>query len=418
MKKIMLIVTVGLMMSACGIEDKMYVPGNVEADAGADTDTDSDSDTDSDTDTDKCAGIVCENPPNDVCSGDDLRVYASEGKCDDGECVYEPSVEDCGVAGCESKVGDDECIIDPCAGVVCDDPPHNVCSGDDLRVYASEGKCDDGECIYEFNTEECGSAGCLSIVGHDECIIDPCAGVVCENLPNDVCSGDDLRVYAPDSGTCVDGTCVYDYEVEDCGIAGCESKIGDDVCQMGTECDDDNMWYCPSGQECVEGWCIPGSGDECLYAWDCQDGLACEVAGLNHGYCREVPALVDNNWYRCWDSALPRFDFRSGMGPGTANDGGTCHEHSANSIDVWSPEISLFHTEVISAPACRFYDHNTYNIGADEDFRAILECCVVNDSGSSACLGPAFLVPTVRPGWWSLYLEGSALSDSDNFGDF
>ncbi|MGM0575364.1 MAG: lamin tail domain-containing protein [Myxococcota bacterium] len=58
---------------------------------------------------------------------------------------------DTGTPGAENHACDD-----PCVGVTCDAPPAPDCAGDVVQVYATEGVCEDGACLYDVaDTTDC-----------------------------------------------------------------------------------------------------------------------------------------------------------------------------------------------------------------------------------------------------------------------
>ena len=68
------------------------------------------------------------------------------------------------------------CDGDPCAGVVCDDPPDDVCTGLSwLTSYSSPGTCSNGLCLYGSTVEIC-TLGCVSASGDDYCETDTDTG--------------------------------------------------------------------------------------------------------------------------------------------------------------------------------------------------------------------------------------------------
>ncbi|MBW2276481.1 MAG: hypothetical protein JRF63_03250, partial [Deltaproteobacteria bacterium] len=183
--------------------------------------------TDTDTDTDLCVDVVCDDPPDDECSGDDLNVYEDEGTCVDGDCEYDFTPLSCSF-GCVSQVGDDVCSGDLCEGVTCDEPPDDVCDdANTLHDYPNLGECNDGDCSYDFDVTNC-EFGCTLQSGDDLCAPDPCLDVTCTTPPDDECVSSTLRQYTS-PGTCVDGDCIYGYSDVLCPY-GCVEQSGDDVC--------------------------------------------------------------------------------------------------------------------------------------------------------------------------------------------
>ncbi len=146
------------------------------------------------------------------------------------ECEFNTDCE--GSKICRNRV----CVDpgDPCEGVECNTPPDQACiDSETLRTYASSGHCVEGSCVYDQADITC-SQGCEN--GY--CIGEPCAGVVCDQPPNDQC-------YQP-TGNCVASPAVH-----------CEY----DAIQNGTDCQDGNA--CTTGDTCQDGICQSGDPVTC-----------------------------------------------------------------------------------------------------------------------------------------------------------
>ena len=85
--------------------------------------------------------------------------------------------------------------LDPCEGIVCE----NICI--DYNLYSQ--KCVDGECVPDQLIEE-NSSSCGYIPPEIEEPIDPCENVICP----DYC--DDINHIKYTNGHCVNGECIYD----------------------------------------------------------------------------------------------------------------------------------------------------------------------------------------------------------------
>ena len=169
--------------------------------------------------TDLCAGVECTQPPG--------ACYLAAGTCEDGACSYD---FDDG-AGCDD--GDpcsawDACDSGLCLGepVVCDDPPDATCDDDTtLLTWSAVGACDGGgDCVYESAPFEC-AWGCEQAA----CAGDPCGGVSCDDLPEDLCTDDShLRVFT--GGACSGGACTWSTEdtlcAFGCADAACVAPTG------------------------------------------------------------------------------------------------------------------------------------------------------------------------------------------------
>ncbi len=210
-----------------------------DTDTDTDVDTDSDTDTDTDTDTDPCGGVFCDSPPEPECQDNETLREWVNGTCDEGDCEYEERNVYCEF-GCFDSVSGGVCLPDPCAGIICNAPPEDVCSGSHLHVYEDIGTCSGGSCNYSIVSMDLCPFGCASQPGDDYCNGDPCIGVVCDSAPDDVCTGSgDLTVY-PTTGSCSGGTCSYSGVTTPCAF-GCTGQAGDDVCTpdpcLSTVCD-------------------------------------------------------------------------------------------------------------------------------------------------------------------------------------
>ena len=98
-----------------------------------------------------CAGVTCNSPPASACiSNSTLRTYSSDG-CSGGSCQY-PATDTTCTFGCSSG----QCINDPCDGVVCNNPPQPYCEGNNAVNFGSA--CSDGQCNYQKIVAICESA--------------------------------------------------------------------------------------------------------------------------------------------------------------------------------------------------------------------------------------------------------------------
>ena len=200
---------------------------------------------------DPCAGVVCDQPPGPC--------YESEGVCSKGSCSYPPLSDGTACNDGQSCTIDDACQSGVCSGqpMTCNTPPESECIDDNtMRSYEAEGFCRDGSCSYNFQDSNC-AHGCAD----GRCEGDPCAGVACDNPPN--------QCYLV-PGTCTDGECSYTFNTGAACSDGDTCTVGD-TCQDGTcagtmlTCDD------PPPDECISsdtrrtyqaGSCDQGS---CVY---------------------------------------------------------------------------------------------------------------------------------------------------------
>ncbi|MBN2493797.1 MAG: VCBS repeat-containing protein, partial [Deltaproteobacteria bacterium] len=230
---------------------------------------------------DPCLGVVCDDPPDDECvDAQTLRSYG-QGRCVDGDCIYDAYTDATCPNGCDGGA----CTGDPCLGVVCNDPPPNECIDvSTLRSYG-QGRCVDGGCIYDAYTDTTCPNGCAG----GACTGDPCLGVQCDNPPADECVGaSTLRSYG--QGRCVDGGCIYDAYTDTVCEHGCESGACVDPCQgvdcstpPDAECSDVIHLRSWSNGRCVEGLCeYDQSEDACPAFCGQRDGADVCVALVDH----------------------------------------------------------------------------------------------------------------------------------------
>lgn len=187
---------------------------------------------------------------------------------------------------CDRGCEDGQCL-DACHGVVCEQPPANEClDASTLRAYDQTGSCVDGECLYGYQDQYCGY-GCQA----GECL-GPCHGVVCDSPPADVClDAITLRDYE-DSGTCTEGECIYEFTDRACAEGCADGRcICSDECQAGSAgCDGELAWACEvQADGCNDQ--VPGQDCAALEAegqlvYTCRDGAcACRTCCNLPGQC-------------------------------------------------------------------------------------------------------------------------------------
>ncbi|MDX9723484.1 MAG: lamin tail domain-containing protein, partial [Myxococcota bacterium] len=188
---------------------------------------------------DPCAGVTCDEPPADSCAGTVARVYDTTGDCSGGVCSYDYLDYDCADDGEICVAG---ACVDPCAGVTCDTPPADGCSGTVARLYDTTGTCSGGVCDYTFLDYDCADDGDICVAG---ACVDPCDGVTCDTPPAPECAGDSVRTYNA-TGTCTGGVCDYGFSDYDCTTEGkvCDAgacvavtNCGNGVIDAGEVCD-------------------------------------------------------------------------------------------------------------------------------------------------------------------------------------
>jgi outer membrane protein assembly factor BamB len=208
---------------------------------------------------DPCAGVVCDQPPGPC--------YEAAGVCSKGSCSYPPISDGTACDDGQSCTVDDACQNGVCSGtaMTCNTPPPSECLDQNtMRSYETEGFCRDGACSYNFQDSNC-AHGCEN----GRCMGDPCAGVACDNPPN--------QCYLV-PGTCTDGVCNYSYANGSACSDGDACTVGD-TCQNGT-CSGTAVVCNNPPNQCyhAQGSC---SGGECSYDYNngagCDDGDACTV---------------------------------------------------------------------------------------------------------------------------------------------
>lgn len=229
-----------------------------------------------------CEGVVCNDPPADFCDGQTAVSYAATGACIADDCSYSTTRLDCFTAANVCVAG--VCVEpDACDGVVCNDPPSNFCRDDIAVRYANPGTCSGGICNYAESERDCADEDLDCFVGDCE-LDDPCQGVVCSARPDPECRGD-LAVSFALPGECVGGDCVFVEFEEDCTrVEGGFCNEGEcdvlDPCD-GILCNDLPDATCVGATRVTYsgiGLCADG---ECDYdgaasAFDCTtDGLTC-----------------------------------------------------------------------------------------------------------------------------------------------
>ena len=162
-----------------------------------------------------CLGVTCDAPPMDRCDGSEAVTFPATGTCMDGACDYAEAREDCSTSGRVCEMG---ACVDPCAGVTCDMPPAASCNGSELTTFDAAGTCAGGSCSYAPTTVDCASSGSVCDATAGACV-DPCAGVSCDMPPADFCTGDILTSH-PAMGMCSAGSCSYAPTTTNCADSG------------------------------------------------------------------------------------------------------------------------------------------------------------------------------------------------------
>lgn len=224
-----------------------------------------------------CQGVTCDQPPAASCvDGNTLQVYESPGTCDQGQCIYQKKTIPC-ASGCEANA----CKGDPCAGVTCNAPPKNLCADAmTLRSYEGQGTCSGGNCSYKQSDTTC-SFGCEL----GACKGDPCAGKSCNAPPASFCAdANTLRSFAS-PGSCAGGSCTYASSDTTCPFGCAAGSCKGDPC-AGKSCTTPPASYCPDVNT-LRSFASPGScaGGSCTYT---PTDTPCSF-GCDQGACKNDP---------------------------------------------------------------------------------------------------------------------------------
>ncbi len=230
---------------------------------------------------DPCADVVCATPPPATCEGGGVSIaFESAGTCRAGVCTYAEVVENC-TAVLGGTCVDGYCV-DPCEGIVCDEPPPGTCNGGTLEGYEPIGYCELGTCIYPRRNTPCNELLGGSCV--DGACVTSCDDG-CSSPPPDECSSDVLIAYDTD-GTCVSGVCIYDTEAIDCVARGggeCVDGACTDPCEGVTcapppdDCDGLLRRFVVEAGECF--------GGSCMWDYDFEDCAATPGGFCDRGRC-------------------------------------------------------------------------------------------------------------------------------------
>ena len=223
-----------------------------------------------------CQGITCNHPDASSCgeAGGVIR-YAAEGFCSEGDCFYASREEMCD-GSCLNGV----CGQYTCHGIYCDKSEARFCKDDQtLQIFAPRGVCSsssgEADCRYATREVACDD-GCLD----GACVENTCKGMVCTVPEARYCEGDDLVAWEP-RGRCADGECVYEQRLETCEF-GCEGgECRENPC-IGVTCNNPYAAYCED--DTVLRYFLPdGVCDEgvCVYA---AETVVCEHGCLD-GQC-------------------------------------------------------------------------------------------------------------------------------------
>ncbi len=317
-----------------------------------------------------CQGVTCSQPPKAECSmdGSSMVMFSASGNCSssgvDTTCNY-PAIE----IICNEGCSDGACIGEPCINITCNQPPARHCNGQNLTVFDTTGRCDQGECVYGSQIIYCGDKGCHN----GSCIdTDPCDGVVCNNPPASYCVDNQNLLMFNRVGNCEDGACIYNPMPFMCPIE-CLGGQCKDPC-AGIMCDFPPATYCKDSTTLMhwngmQGMCEAGA---CRYnlesltcAQSCSEGM-CDgdpCAGMvcvtpPSPYCEgnrivEYPAVgrCENDGVCVYDEIFSDCpgECNNGMceGGGPASDGilWTPMEGGTFTMGNWHEDAATTHTE-------------------------------------------------------------------------
>ncbi|MFT6395808.1 MAG: hypothetical protein ACJAYU_000550 [Bradymonadia bacterium] len=117
---------------------------------------------------DPCDDLRCPSVPRRICDGDvAVELVRDTGICVDGECLYDEIRRNCTDDGlfCSNGICT---VVGRCAGVVCATPPISYCFGNEAIEYVPIGICDDGDCYYEPIVQDCEARFDICVEG--ECV--------------------------------------------------------------------------------------------------------------------------------------------------------------------------------------------------------------------------------------------------------
>ncbi|MFT4704919.1 MAG: hypothetical protein ACI81R_002627 [Bradymonadia bacterium] len=243
---------------------------------------------------DACEFLACDTRPVDLCDGDTLMVSTFPSFCEASACQFEETRIDCTVSGDVCSAG---ACVDPCVGILCNEPPANTCDGSVVEAYRPVGACTNAVCDYGADSFDCSLLGQACV---DASCVDPCADVVCEDLPADACEDGVARRYSGES-VCSDGVCEYLLvSSSDCGAIGlnCIDAACVDACD-GVVCNTPPAGNC-LGDVSVT-FAVPGTCDmgDCEYVEsevDCSLFAALCDAGSCDDRCTLLPCPTPDDY--------------------------------------------------------------------------------------------------------------------------
>lgn len=213
-------------------------------------------------------------PP--TCSSSNTMMLRPTGTCDEEyHCIYDQVEENCD-HGCDFDTG--QCKSEPCEGVICQTPPSDC--------FFADGTCVDGACEYNLrNGADCDDNDTCTT--NDTCSEGVCLGepIICNGPPANVCTIlGGLQAYRA-LGTCVSGTCEYEWDGMMCDFGCTDGACNGNPCGSVT-CDTPPADYCVDADHVLQhqplGSCDSGA---CAY----QDAVVFCPFGCYSGACRPDP---------------------------------------------------------------------------------------------------------------------------------
>ncbi|MBW2702753.1 MAG: formylglycine-generating enzyme family protein [Deltaproteobacteria bacterium] len=270
-----------------------------------------------------CVGIECADA--EVCVGghcypEDCETHPCPGSgdiCIEDECV--PLCEKMECAEVEVCVGG-HCYPEDCETHICPGSGE-ICIEDECVPLCVGVECSDGQTCVEGTCypNACADQACDAneVCFQHECVDTECLDlggvIVCEEVPDDFCNDDVLRIY-DDLGECREGECVYSFSEE--------------ICPSG--CLDAACLSCQPDCTQVECGPDPVCGESC---GDCQGGGLCSVDGVCIHFNFEWVEILPGDFVMGSPIGEPGRDFYTGQWP---------------TLDETAHSVSLSHGFVIA----------------------------------------------------------------------
>lgn len=229
---------------------------------------------------DGCGYIDCSVAPGPSCNeAGEIVTYTGPGECLDNTCFYTEATSSCD-EGFICSNGTCLDASDPCAGILCDAPPPTRCTSPTRGVvYGESGTCVEGQCIYESTVNLCGeNEGC------DQGVCTTCDVAYPTWLGDGFCDGSSYNSAACgwDGGDCCPSTCTG--SCSSATEANCEDPFATenapDLSELYPECTGTVSWI--------------GDGN-------CDGGTNVATCGWDGGDCcvETNSSCADNTNYPC-----------------------------------------------------------------------------------------------------------------------